>query len=185
MEKNDIKHILCAPLSFVRRCTEEEKKIFSDQQEGWFFTFGLASEQVFVGHISQKEQSYVFRPLTGPIWDLQEIHWKRKGRVEDLGYTTACQMREGVDKEKKDLYEEILAPKPEKSDRFPVTKVAFKYYSYHPLLEKAYYLQMALWECVRAKRALLDSQKHVENLLVSQKQNNIVQQKLNKRRQNG
>ena len=187
MEKAEITRILSAPISLLRHSSEKEKELFSDKTGGYFFTFGLASGQRFVGYIPEMQESYLFRPLKNLLPNLQEIQWERETitDISDLGYVTTCRTLSGTSDEEKQAYMDVLVPKPEDPSHFPFTRIAFKYYSYHPMLGRARDLQMAELEHEKAKQALIKSQKRIDSLLISGKSKNLIQQKFNKRRQNG
>ncbi len=167
MKESEIQRILSAPLVRVLPATEQEKKeIFPDKRNGWFYTFGLASGQEFVGHIPEKDRIFSFRPTKNLIPDLMEIEWEKKPQIDDLGYNTICYTAKGTLEEDKKLFEKVLSPVPEDSSLHPVTKLAFKYYKYHPMLERAFHLQWAKWSCQRAKEELLQAQQHLDKLLI-------------------
>ena len=183
MEQSEIKRILLAPICFLLRSTEEEKEVFADKKKGHFYTFKLASGQRFVGHVPEKEQTYTLRPLNHLIPALREIQWKKTKDASDLGYTTTCQMSEGASAEEKVFCEGVLAPKPI-PEPF-LTKKAIQHYSYHPMLERCFWFQDLNQQHKETQMALLKIQKAKEALLVPEKREDLIQQELKERRQNG
>ena len=201
MEKKELEGILTAPLTVVKPASEDEKirsMFMFGSGEGEFYTFGLASGISFVGRIPQKEKNYEFIVLdkgnTGV--DLFSIVWKAKEDIADLGYTTKCTCMH----RNKEEYEEILAPKPAHAPY--LTKIAFRYYSYHPLLQRAILLQDVNQKQQEIEKTLLEIKKRKEALLTSDDSSRKnkdcfqvakwkhegkqpIQNKLQERRQNG
>ena len=184
MEDKRIRQILSAPVCHFVRSTEEEKALFPDKK-GWFYSIKLASGQRFVGCVSANgdEESYTFRPLKNLIPGLSELKWEKTKDVTDLGYKTICQVKEGTSDEEKTLYEDILAPKAVPAPFF--TKADIKHYSYHPMLERCIWLRKLNQQYEETRKALLKIQKQQNALLISEKENNLIQQKFKERRQNG
>ncbi len=183
MKESEIQRILSAPLVFVQPTSEQkQKELFPDKNDGWFYSFGLASGQEFVGHLPEKDRVFTFRPAKNLIPDLMEIEWIKKSEIDDLGYNTICYTAEGPSEDDKKLYEKVLSPVPEDSSLHPITKIAFKYYKYHPMLERSFHLQWAHWGCRKAKEELLKAHQNLDKLLI-RPQNVSVIQKI--RKENG
>ncbi len=194
MSQPDVKKILSAPLTLVREATEKEKSLFSDKQTGWIYTFGLSSGQSFVTHIADKEDVFTFRPLNNLLPHLKEIKWEKKDSVADLGYNLFVQLNETTTPEKVtpsevQNYTEALRSKPISSENFPLTKIAFKYYTHVPMLKRVIDLKQHIQRYVTLRAMLLKAQKELNSTLISerepQSQDKIFQQKINERRQNG
>lgn len=184
MHKNKIVQVLSAPICSLVVASEKDKKLFADKKDGWFYHFKLASGQSFVAHLDKEKQNYTFRPKNNLLSDLLEIQWQKAPEYWSMNYTTICQTKSESDR---GIYQEILAPKPIEAPYY--TKVAIQHYAYHPLLDKARWLQQARIECEKAKLTLLISQEAHEALLVSEQKTdltkNLIQQKLKERRKNG
>lgn len=184
MEDKRIREILSAPICLFLRSTNDEKAIFPDKK-GFFYTIGLASGQRFVGHVSMDDdkESYTFRPLKNLIPNLLELNWEKTKDVTDLGYKTTCQVKEGTSDEEKAFYEDVLAPKPVPAPF--LTKANIQYYSYHQMLERCIWLRRLNQRHEEAVNALLKIQKEQDALLIPEGKDDLIQQKLKERRQNG
>ena len=184
MEDKKIREILSAPICRFLRSTNEEKAIFPDKG-GFFYTIGLASGQRFVGHVSMKddEENYTFRPIKNLIPNLLEVRWEKTKDVMDLGYKTICQVKEGTTDEEKTFYENVLAPKAVPAPF--LTKANIQHYSYHPMLERCIWLRGLNQRHKEVVNALLKIQKEHDALLIPEGKDNLIQQKLKERRQNG
>lgn len=184
MEDKRIREILSAPICRFLRSTNDEKTIFPDKI-GFFYTIGLASGQRFVGHVSMEndKESYTFRPIKNLIPNLLEFNWEKTKDVTDLGYKTTCQVKEGTADEEKTFYENVLAPKAVPAPF--LTKANIQHYSYHPMLERCIWLRRLNQEHEKAVKALLKIQKEQDALMILEGKDNLIQQKLKERRQNG
>ena len=116
MEKTEIKHILSAPISFVREATPKETRIFRDKKGAWFYTFGLASGQQFVGAIfDHKDPRVNFRPIPehNLLPEVQEILWGYDDQIYfGPGPKERCIIKvlvaEGISEDDREFYEEYL-----------------------------------------------------------------------------
>lgn len=180
MKPSEIKQILSAPLLSVQPATQLQKRVFPDKKEGQFYVFTLTSGQSFVGHVPEKEKEYTFRATysqtySSPLPQLWEIRWSRINSVGDLNYHTECQFLGEMRPTEQKAYLKALEPK-RKDDTGPLTKIAFKYYHYHPMLERATDLQKALQNCREAQRLLSACKTKMKSLLISKNNINKTQQ---------
>ena len=187
MEKSEIQRILSAPICSLSCSTEEEKKVFADKKEGYFYTFELASGQRLIGHLfsqnssengSKSKKVFSFRPLNRMLPDLEEFCWIK----EDLHFIAhGVKVRvllndSGADK-KELIYDSVLRPKPLYQGML---------FEHHPLYNKALNLYQALTKCEEAQKNLIEAQEKLKQILSPQKESQLIQQKkLNERRQNG
>ena len=120
MEKIQVKRILSAPISFVRESSPEERKIFPDKKNAWFYTFGLTSGQQFVGAIFDIKEPHVdFRPVPehNLLPDLEEILWGYDARIYFGGPGPSDKrlmkvlVAKGVSSAEREFYEECLGAK--------------------------------------------------------------------------
>ena len=120
MEKSEIKRILSAPISFVRESTQKESEIFRDKKNAWFYTFGLASGQEFVGALFDIKEPHVnFRPVPehNLLPNLREILWgyDRQIYFGGSGPSDRRLMKvlvvKGVSDSEREFYEECLGAK--------------------------------------------------------------------------
>lgn len=173
MNSVEIKRILTAPITLLRWSTGEEKGMFPDAREGDLFcTFGLESDQTFVGRIPLKENTFTFRPLHNCLPYLMEIEWTGKKNIANLGYTTTCWVVPETPRDEHAYYEEILSPKRDTLTQYPATKIAFKYYTYHPLLQEARRIQMAVDDYRKKEEILTVAKNRLGSILFSE--NNLA-----------
>ena len=169
MDQSEVKRILTAPITLLRWSTEGEKQLFPDRRAGdMFCTFGLESDQVFVGRIPLKENTFTFRPYKNQLPYLMEIEWTGKKNIANLGYTTSCWVVPETPLAEHELYEEILSPKRDTLTHYPLTKIAFKYYTYHPLLQEARRIQMAVEDYREKEEAFKVTQQRLGSILISE-----------------
>lgn len=171
-----IKEILRLPFSSISQSTSAERALFSEKKEGLFYTFSFPSGQRFVAHLPRKEKVYTFRPYRNFLPELIEFQWRRKTSISDLGYTVTCHFTPGTPAKIKAVYDEIFRPVPDNSPNKPLTKIAFQYYYYHPLLEKCYWLQYFNAKLQDEKQAVCTTQNRINELLTSMNKNQHVKQ---------
>ena len=182
MKPYKIKQILSAPLSMVAPALLSEKKLFPAGTTGSFYAFELSSGQLFIGNIPQKEDVYTFRTLRGPFPQLYEIRWSSYNDIAVLNYHTECRFLEKPLAVERQACLNILEPKRDNT-KHPLTKIAFEYYHYHPLLERAIRLQQAHQNIKGAQRQLSSYRAHLNALLIS-KQPKLKQQQTKGEKQN-
>jgi len=170
MEQSKIKSILTAPITLLRWSTKEERALFPSVKKGdCFCTFGLASGQTFIGHIPEKRGMFTFKPGKNLLPKLTRIEWTKTKSIEDLGYVATWYTSARLSEEENACYKDILTPKPDNSTNHPHTKIAFKYYIYPPLLQRAILIQAAIEDYRKKERALIASQHSLDALLFSEK----------------
>ena len=170
MEQAKIKSILTAPINLLRWSTEEERGVFSSIRTGdCFCTFGLSSGQTFVGRIPVQDGVFTFKPLHNLLPKLTRIEWKKAKHTWDLGYDTRWYTSAKMSEDEVACYKSILTPRPDTSTPHPLTKIAFKYYTYHPLLEQARLIQFATEEYKEKEWELIVSQRRLGRLLFSER----------------
>jgi len=182
MEKSEVKRILSAPICFLLRSTDEERNVFADKKDGYFYTFKLASGQRFVGYVPEEEEVYTFRPLNNLVPNLKELQWKKTKDISDLGYETIFRTSENTEEAEKQAYREVFVPKPVPAPY--LTKLAIQHYAYNPMLERCIWFQNLNQRHKETQKSLLEIQKAKNALLISEEEN-LIQQKLKERRQNG
>ena len=169
MDQNEIKSILMSPIILLRWSTGGERLVFPDRKEGdMLCTFGLKSGQTFVGCIPEKENTFIFRPLENRLPYLMEIEWTGKKNIANLGYTTKCWVVPETPRAEHELYEDILSPKRDTLTQYPPTMLAFKYYTYHPLLQEARRVQMAVGDYQKKEEALKVARNRLGSVLISE-----------------
>ena len=182
MKPNQIKRILSAPLSMVLPAERAEKKLFPEETTGSFYTFRLSSGPVFIGNIPLKGEEYTFKTFCGPFPQLYEIRWRPFQQPNVLSYHTDCRFLEKPLVVVKQACLDALEPKRDYTPK-PLTKIAFEYYRYHPLLERAICLRQALQDIQGAKKRLSSCQAHLKALLISN-QSKFYQQQTKGEKQN-
>ena len=175
MEGQQIRKILKTSLSFVQPASASERKLFSTGLSGSFYVFGLSSGQTFVAHIPPDMEHFTLRTLRGPLPQLREVQWKRFDSIEDLNYQTNCLFAAGLSPAEQQVCVKALSPK-RNYGRTEMTKIAFKYYNYHPILERAICLQQAHQAYRVAEILLADRKTQIQALLISRKKTKINQQ---------
>jgi len=183
MKNQQIKKILTASISFAQPASATERKLFSKRMNGSFYTFGLSSGQTFVVHIPPETEHFTLRTLEGPLPGLREIQWKRLPSIEDLNYQTNCVFAEGVSPTEQQVCLNTLNPR-RNYGRTEMTKIAFKYYHYHPILERIICLQHAIQSYRIAEILLADRRTQIQALLISKKQPKPNQQQTKGEKQN-
>lgn len=183
MESKQIRKILNARISFVQPSTDWEKGHFTGKPSGNFYTIGLMSGQVFVGYIPEKEEKFTLRTLEGSLPQLKQVQWTRIDSVSDLNYQTKCVFREETSPEEKEACMSVLQPKRNYSKR-ELTMIAFKYYHYHPILERLICLQQAHQAYQVAQMLLAERKVAIQSLLISRKQQELNQQQTKGEKQN-
>ena len=204
MPKPSVKEILSAPITLARPSTEKEKEVFADQKgkmlftvgvpTGYFYTIGLASGQKFVANMgSENDQvdAYNLRPLENLLPNLKEIQWKICNLFPGHGTNTHCRFAPPVSQEEWRTYQEELSPK----ERWVTLNGLYKYnpqrvYDNHPILDRLEQILCARDECKKHKQALLDAQKKLKSLEISEEKGSSVKtkqiiQKIKKEKTNG
>ena len=176
MTPSEITRILSAPISILRRATPEERTVFSRKKDGLFYLFGLASGQRFVAYVPVDKQIYIFRPIRNFLPGLKEIVWKKTEAIEDLGYGTFCSFTKGASPEFRKACLAVLKPTPDNTPGKPLTKIAFRYYHIHPMLERSCWLQLANLKYEESRLKMLASKTVLKSLMISKKNNNLNQQ---------
>ena len=188
MKKVKIQEIFSASLSSVQPAKASDRALFPEKKEGQFYVFTLASGQAFVGHIPEKNEQYTFRTsyfqtYSGPFPRLAEIRWTRVKSISDLNYSTECVfLKKTLPTEQKACLA-ALTPKRDYSWK-GLTKIAFKYYRYHPMLERAICLQGAYQDYRKAQQQVRTCQKRIKSLLISKHKTSINQQQTKGEKQN-
>ena len=175
VDKKGIQKILRASISFIQPATRSEKGLFPVKRGNLFYTFGLSSGQVFVAHIPEKVEQFTLRTLEGPLPQLREIHWQRLDSVSDLNYHTSCVFSENASPTEQKVCLSALRPR-RNYDRGEPTKIAFKYYIYHPILERMICLQQAHQAYQVAQILAAERKMQIQNLLISKNKPKLNQQ---------
>jgi hypothetical protein len=170
-----IKKVLSAPLSMVAPALRSEKNLFPEGTTGAFYTFELSSGQVFIGNIPEKGNTYTFRTFCGPFPQLYEIRWTPFNSINVLNYHTECRFLEKPLVVIKRACLDALEPKRDNSPK-PLTKIAFEYYHYHPLLDRAILLQQAHQNIQEAQRRVASCKNHLKALMITSNKPKIYQQ---------
>ena len=184
MFKSSVKEILSAPITLVRPSTEKEKEVLADKQGGYFYTIGLASGQKFAAHLGESieggepEQIYTLRPLENLLPNLHEIQWSVSRVFGGHGVATHCRLAPPVSKEEEQNYQTELSPK----ERWIKLEGLHKYnpqriWDNHPMLDRLEKILCARQECEKHKQALLDAQKKLKSLEVSEEKGSSVNTK--------
>jgi len=186
MADSSMQHILSAPLISLSPSTQEERKVFPEQTDGWFYTFQLKSGQSFVAHLDKWDTLFTFRPLNNLIPHLVQFQWKRKRvlSVHSPWFDTACQVKPGLSEEERKLLVDTLSPQKREYKESSAGPTIFRDY-YPVMLEKAWGLQKQLKENEDLRMQLLKGQKYLQNLLVCRDdttRNPTVQQNNQERR---
>ena len=119
MEYQKMEAILDSKVVSVKRSTEKEKEIFSDQKEGGFFTFDLASGQKFAACFTEegkglrKKRRLTFRPLNHVIKGLKEVSYtdpcNTLGEIFLGGQEEEFKFEDGLSENDKESFTDILA----------------------------------------------------------------------------
>ena len=118
MEYQEIEKILHSDVVSVVGATEKEKEIFSDQKEGAFFTFDLASGQRLVGNFTEegkglkKKRILTFRPLNHLVKGLKEVSYEDPCSIlgEFLGgQQEEYEFEKGISDKDKEFFMDVLA----------------------------------------------------------------------------
>lgn len=192
-----VKEILSAPITLCRPSTEQERKIFGDKKDGYFYTVGLASGQKFAAHIGEDEDKigptevFTLRPLENLLPNLREIQWVVSCAFGGHGVDTKCCLMPPVSKEEEQNYQTELSPK----ERWVTLKGLYKYnpqrvYDSHPMLDRLGQILVARRECEEHKQALLDAQNKLKSLEVLEEMGSSINtkqmiQKMRKEKTNG
>ncbi len=213
MDKDKIRKILSAPVSFIRPSNEKERVLFPDEKEGWFYTFGLASGQQFVGFIPDDiNPRFHFRPVPEHNFlpELREIQYDYNAKIyygpgPIERKNVRCLVSEGVSLQDKEFYDKCSGAKESQDPAgyIPVSdeqkKQFFAPFHSHQLYEKAVAVKDCLVDQREAQHAisvaektmnynknkLMCAQTELNKILTHQETNQQIQQKLNERRQNG
>ena len=178
MSQMNAKQILLSPLKLVRLSNEEERGLFADKRDGYFYTIGLSSGQSFVAHLNRQEDVFTLRPKDNLLPHLTQVEWRKRSSVEDLGFDTFCLVTPDASKDEALHYEEILSPVPEDETKYALTKIAFKHYQYPELLKRLLDLKEASLVSERIQKNLLRAQRKLRSLFLSDKKsegNSFVQ----------
>ena len=164
----DIYTLLESPIQQICEPSAKERKLFPDEKSGIFRRFDLKSGQSFIGCIDEEE--VLFKPLNNSkkLPYLEQIRYEPMMVDEKKELDCFVSLNEDRPKECF-LYLRILGP-------FDGKKVIP-----HPLSEKALEIQTALIDLKRAQEKF----NKVLGVQEDKKDHNIIQQKLNERRQNG
>ena len=183
MEESEIKRILSAPIELLRPLTKQEEKRYGEQDK-WSYLFQLKSGPSFVGQMAKEEEHFTFKSLHNRLPGLLFFEWKKRTKVDDLGYDTFCYVGGADFSPLHPVYEKALSPKPIKEGKFPVTKIAFQHYEYPAMLERAVCIRNKLMEQEMLRKLLDSSQEQLNQLMISPKGiNRHIQQKIKERRQ--
>ena len=170
-----IKKVLSAPLSMVAPALRSEKNLFPEGTTGSFYTFALGSGQIFIGNIPEKGDTYTFRTFCGPFPQLYEIRWKPFDSINVLNYHTECRFLEKPSMAVKKACLEVLEPKRDYTPK-PLTKIAFEYYRYHPLLNRAIMLKRAHLNIREAQQLMASCKDQLKALMITSNKPKIYQQ---------
>ena len=186
MIDESVKRILSAPISFLCPATKEERAVFTDKANGWFYTFGLKSGQSFVAHLDKEDAIFTFRPLNNLIPHLVQFQWKQK-RVFDAfssWFDTICQIKPGLSEVERNLLSDTLSPKIEEYKESPTSPRVIRHH-YPVMLEKAWGLQKQLATNDHLRQSLIKGQQALQSLLIcrdAETRNPAVQQNNQERR---
>ena len=169
MTNETIARVLTSPISRLCPANEDEKGVFADKKEGWFYSLGLASGQSFIVHLDKQKDNFTLRPVHNLLPHLTQIEWQKKHEFDDLGYNTICKTTPDASKEEIAAYETVLSPVPDTRSCFPATRIAFKYYRYPALLDRLIELRGAIETGEQLQRNLLNAQKKLQGLYVYNK----------------
>lgn len=203
MTDESVKRILTAPVVLRRPSNEEECARFRNKK-GWFYTFGLESGPRFVARIDKKEDIFTFRALDDSVAPLVQFRWESTHTsIPGLFpmWDVECETAPGTTDEEKDRLEEILGPKGTEyvaKGCFGLLRVKLVHYTYPDIFIKAYKLKKRLLaqeakrqELLEVRKEFRSEQRKVQGCVILPQGNNdnsinqMVQHKLNERRQNG
>lgn len=200
MNTESMKQILSAPVNLLRPANEEERRLFHNKK-GWFYTFVLESGPRFVTHIDKGKDIYTFRSLNNSADPLDQFTWYRTGtRLPGIlpVFDVDCETKPGAtDRDRLEL-NRILGPKgtgyTKKIGAFGFMKVKLVHYDYPEIFQKAYMVrerlvknQKKIQELSEVRREFREGQRALQGLMIpnNNSTNQMIQHKLNERRQNG
>ena len=188
MTNESVKQILTAPVVLLRPSNEEERRVFSKDGQGWFYTFGLQSGQSFVAHLDKNYDIFALRPFNNLVPQLEEVQWDRRNTFGVCSlFDTFCQTKPGTPAAEREFLTKILSPTREERDETHPWSARIYSYRYPEMLEKVSQLKRQLVENDKLKRELLKGQQRLQSLMIdnTSSTNKQTQYKLNERRQNG
>lgn len=171
MDSESTRQILTAPIVLLRPSTEEERGLFHNKKNGWFYTFGLKSGQSFVARFSKgndEQNIFLFRPLKNLVPQLAQFQWQRRKHLFTVFpiYLTTCQTTPMTSQEETKILAEILEPTRIDVPRKHFWNEKVFRWRYPEMLVKAHQIKEQLMVNMDMRAQLFEHQKHMKQSLL-------------------